>query len=921
MTGSDPEPGIEVTGQYPAEIDVTVRPSEDDTWAPTKFHRELFDTDGSQLADRLCESIQAIGQRAASIEKFYAILERNDVDALDGGYADLAVEIAKGRDDLRHELVRTTRQLGGQTSHDVRTSLEDIDRGDPALFAAAQDVTPTIAISLDGFTSVRNDQRQAVLALVRAYARGCRVVFVASQIERTFLWHKHREELPASVKDDCKPRLGEQVTPATVESHVEDAREAFAPDSKPVAILRTIAAETSETTTYSALADEMNVGRGTIRNHVSQRLVPQGLVERFDHLETAHVSLSHIGREFLDALDSEIGVQSEIGDCVKTTGNPCDDSRVTPPAHEGRHHPSAEAEAGAEAVAEPDDSKENSRHASATATVDRHRLPFSHQVRSAARHRYAAAAGCASEGAMTLCDYPIEEKSDRAEPHHYYDPDADRLLVGAEYDNPMQWWVCVALALTNARTFRHALTHERFESGKLGDLLANHTDLLRELRCLGYLKDADSTPEAYTEALLNAAEDLRKLTKHYHDGNYENESRFRGEITREALGLAGTMVHLLDLADIDVVREARIPRYSKDFKADQKADLAKTLCIGASIQSRYGEFAAHRQLFELRKHKRESTSSPTVNADDPFGELIGSFVLVGKSVEDFADRLRRHLSNREPRDDAPEFAIRVPIKTATERRHTSATVTVACRQKDIRPTRAATSMFAALAGTPYDVARAMHSLESETKAPNRELRLDEVRFALSTLAAKRLLPEMSKPALSRTIQILLVAETPLRQSELADRADVSARSIRKYVERLKAFDFIRETDDGWRFALPFHIDEERGKTVLPWFVATADDDQERGQDTLVRDVLAEAVSDLLDVDRYADPDDPVGGALFSPPGELIPALREAWGWLGPWIRAIQILLDAPGGSPSKNVTATVGIEPKQGSVTAAAGGE
>ena len=920
-SGSDPEPGIEINGQYPAETDVTVRPDDSDTWAPTKLHRELFDTDGSQLADRLCESIQAIGRRAASIEKFYAILERNDVDALDGGYADLAVEIAKGRDGLRHELVRTTRQLGGQTSHDVRTSLEDIDSGDPALFAAAQDVTPIIAISLDGFTSVRSDQRQAVLALVRAYARGCRVVLVASPIERTFLWHKHREELPAGVKDDCKPRLGRGATPATVEAHIEDAREAFAPDSKPIAILRAVADETSETTTYSALADEMNVGRGTIRNHVTQRLVPHGLIERFDHLGTAHVSLSHVGREFLAALDSEIGVQSELDECVKTTGNPCDDSRVTPPAHEGRHRPSAEAEA----VAESDGAGERTRH---TTTADRHRLPFSHQVRSAARHRYAAAAGCASKGAMTLCDHPIEEKSDRAEPHHYYDREADRLLVGAEYDNPMQWWVCIALALTNARTFRHALTHERFESGKLGDLLANHTGLLRELRCLGYLKDADATPEAYTETLLEAAEDLRKLTKHYHDGNYENESRFRGEITREALGLAGTMVHLLDLADIDVVREARIPRYSKDFKADQKAGLAKTLCIGASIQSRYGEFAAHRQLFEPRARKRESTVPPTVDADDPFGELIGSFVLVGKSIEGFADRLHRRLSNREPRDDAPEFAIRVPIETATERRHTAGTVTVACRQKDIRPTRAATSLLAALAGTPYDVARAVHSLESETKAPNREIRLDEVRYALSTLAAERLLPAMSKPALSRTVQTLLVAETPLIQSELADRANVSTRWIRKHIERLAAFDFVRRTDAGWRFALPFHTDEERGKAIHPWFVAPSEIDRE--QDALVREVIAEAVYDLLDAERYADTDDPVGGALFAKPGERIPALQEAWEWLDPWISVVEILIDADSSRVSAadkspacrtDSIAVVGAETDQASIVAAAGGD
>lgn len=364
---SDAEPGIEVTGQYPAATDVTVRPGEHNVWAPTKLHRELFDADESQLADRLCESVYAVGQRAASIEKLYTILERNDVDALDGGYADLAVEIAKGREDLRHELVRTTRQLGGQTSHDVRTSLEHIDRGDPALFAAAQNVTPTIALSLDGFTSVRNDQRHAILALVRAYARGCHVVLVASPVERTFLWRKHREELPASVKDDCKPRLGEPANPAAVESRVKDARAALGADSKPVAILRSIADETSETLSYSALAAEMNVGRGTIRNHVTQRLQPHALVERFDHLGTAHVSLSYIGRQFLDALDREIGVQSRLDDSVNSTGNPSDNSRVTPHAHEGRH--STEAEGGSSGGAGASDDRDSHRN----------RLPHYHQ--------------------------------------------------------------------------------------------------------------------------------------------------------------------------------------------------------------------------------------------------------------------------------------------------------------------------------------------------------------------------------------------------------------------------------------------------------------------------------------------------------------------------------------------------------------
>jgi uncharacterized membrane protein YgcG len=906
-SGSDPEPGIEITGQYPAETDVTVRPGDNDTWAPTKLHRELFDTDGSQLANRLCESVRAIGRQAASIEKFYAILERNDVDALDGGYADLAVEIAKGRDGLRHELVRTTRQLGGQTSHDVRTGLEDIDSGDPALFAAAQGVTPTIAVSLDGFTSVRNEQRQAVLALVRAYARGCRVVLVASSIERTFLWRKHHEELPTSVKDDCKPRLGAQAAPAAIESRVEDAREAFAPDSKPIAILRAIADETSETTTYSALAAEMNVGRGTIRNHVSQRLVPHALVERFDHLGTAHVSLSYVGRKFLDALGNEIGVQSQIGDSVKPTGNSSDNCRVTPYAHEGRYSPGMEGGGGSSGGAGASDDRDSHRP----------RLPHYHQVRDAARYRHAAAVGSAPDGGIGLVNHPIPEKDDRAEPHWYYDEKADRLYVGAEYDNPMEWWTCVAVALASPWTFRHVLTPERIESGKLGDLLADHTDLLRNSRCLGYLADRNATAEDYRDALLAAAEDLRDLTKDLYCDNYKNERRFRGDITREAHGLAGTMVHLLDLADVELVREARIPRFSRDFKPSQKADLAETLAVGASIQSKYGEFAAFRQLFENREDKR--TFPPTVDAGDPFGECIGSFVLVGKSVEGLADRLRRRLANRETHDDAPEFAVEIPVEIATNRQHVAHTVKEMCRQKSIRPTHEATSLLAALTGTPYDAAEALHNLGSESKAPNRELRLDEVRYALSTLNTDRILPAMGKSSLSKVVHILLVADEPLAQSELAERADVSARSIRTHTDRLKAFDFVRKTANGWRFVLPFHTDEERGDDILPWFVATGDNS--KPSETFVRDVLDDVVYELLDADRYADPDDPVGGALFGPPGERIPALREAWEWLDPWIRVIQTLLDAPGGPPPENVTATVGVEPDQAGLAAAAGGQ
>src|SRR5699024_8959066 len=145
------------------------------------------------------------------------------------------------------------------------------------------------------------------------------------------------------------------------------------------------------------------------------------------------------------------------------------------------------------------------------------------------------------------------------------DHEDDRLLVGAAYDNPMKGWVCIALALADPRTFRHVLTPERFEAGKLGDMLANHTDLLRNSRRLGYPAARNATAEDYTDALLEAADDLCELTKDWYHGNFENPDRFRATILREAHGLAGTMVHLLGLADVDLVREFRLPNFARDY--------------------------------------------------------------------------------------------------------------------------------------------------------------------------------------------------------------------------------------------------------------------------------------------------------------------------------------------------------------------
>lgn len=928
VSPSESDGQLTLTQQSPlsAVTTVTLDTPVGDIW------ERITATDGFQSALETAVGGLVGDQRAGA--RAYA-LEELGVTALDGLYASAVAALADENpihDRWQEQALQLTQDFGSAERSVVglHAPVGKIADG-PLAVLRASTVTPTVAVRIDdAFDELRADQRTDIVELLADLANTVDLRIVATGRWQRKLVREYREQLPA-VSEQCSAGPSAGAIAATVEK----ARAALDPDGRKVRILRQLAKQTSETLSYNQLYALHEVSDGAIRQCLTNgdhSLAELGLVETFSRAagRGSAVELLAAGRELLDRLDSEIGRQQRLEAVVSETGNPSDDSRVIPSAHEGRHSPGAEAEAVAErgscgsggsaGVADDRDS-------------DRHRLPHHHQVRSAARYRYAAAAGTATDSGITLVDHPISEKDDRGEPHWYYDHDDDRLLVGAEYDNPMKGWVCIALALADPRTFRHVLTPERFEAGKIGDMLANHTDLLRNSRCLGYLADRNATAEDYTDTLLEAADDLRELTKDWYHGNFENRNRFRATILREAHGLAGTMVHLLDLADVDLVREFRLPNFARDYDESDRHGLAETIAIGASIQSRYREFTAYRQLFESREDKRESAIPPRVDADDPFGECVGSFVLVGKSVSSLADPLRRRLTNQEVHDDAPEFGIRVPVKIADERRHIAQTVKCMCDQKSIRPTRAATSMLGALTGTPYDAAKALHNLGSETKAPGRRIRLDEVRYALSTLDTDRILPAMEKPALSKIVHALLVTEPPLVQSELAERAGVSARSIRTHTERLAAFDFIRETDTGWRFTLPLRGDgehDERGDDVLPWFVATSDEDDDREQDSFVRDVLAEVVHDLLPPDRYADPDDPVAGALFSEPGERISTLREAWEWLDPWLSVAQMLCDSTttdcihaGSEGDPNCSAeiaTIGVESDQASLAAAAGG-
>ena len=162
-------------------------------------------------------------------------------------------------------------------------------------------------------------------------------------------------------------------------------------------------------------------------------------------------------------------------------------------------------------------------------------------------------------------------------------------------------------------------------------------------------------------------------------------------------------------------------------------------------------------------------------------------------------------------------------------------------------------MLHALAGSPYAAARALQQLGGEDE--RRELRPDELRYALGTLEPEQLLSDLP-PTVGRIVQTLLTAESRLSQRELADRADASTRTVRNYRDRLEALDLIRVDENGYRLALSLQTATERHNPVVPTLL-------EESQTLLdVADALLETI---LPPSRYGDPDDPLGSALFWPP--------------------------------------------------------
>lgn len=845
-----------------------------------QLHRRLV----AELSDAVVAAVRACpgsGRRDYRRE-----LGEVGVDALGGSLADALATLAHGTDPdaqmarayAYRAVMDLLENLGSGTVRGHPSGREDVFQSlPPLLVGPGDDVSPTIALRVGvAFAGLEADQRTDLLHLAAALDQGADVRLVASDAAAHRILEDHREDVSARVLRELENRHRHDGVPAAEADEREAAATARAeldPNARTTGVVRALARATTNTLTYDELASELSLESApyeAVRVGREHDLVETQ--ERADGVTV--VSLRPAGDSYLDSLasadggraDADAAAASSSG--VQTTlsehpqispAMPCSPGRPWDPPGPGEDDDGTDRPAAEAAEAADMDRLEAWRHGLVT-------------PQWADRVDWVPAAEHAEPGELSLVDVDLLERLDvdrdgRA-PLVSYDAGADAVYVGVEYANPMQSAVALAHGLTSSKLLDAVDAADRMGEDLRG-LDISERAVLWSASCLGWLPAEVDSGADYVDELTDARDDL------LHDsGRTWTDDVSRSSVARRGLGLIGTMVTLLDLLGVEVVLEARVPTCARHFSADgnddRRDDLLGHLRMLSALTSRVGAFSLFRQLHEDRAGHRSDAFTPTFDdGDQPStGSMQAGLLVTGDGVESLGEELADELNPRPLHDDAPDLRAHVDVTTGSSRRRTSRTCRRMLRSRGLRPTAAALAVFAGVASTPWAAAEAIHRGLAKEDRP-REVHLDEVRRALARLKPSRILDESSRSA-RRGVAALLAAEEPISQAELARRADISTQSWRNHRDGLVAADWVRETDAGWRVALPFR--DERGAVPelgsLPWYLRDDPDGRSDRRSRRTDEVLTWLAWErgALDGHDAADPDDVLGHAL-----EVVPA--------------------------------------------------
>lgn len=707
------------------------------------------------------------------------------------------------------------------------------------LFAGLDRHLSVAAIVHEDWLSRRRDQREDICDLLSVLAANLEIKVCSSGLVLNKVVDAHRLDLPGV--SDWRSRGHSSSGFADL---VNEALAGLEKDSREVDILRTLYENNGGPLAYGELYAEYLCDNSRIRQCLGQ-LNSYELINQFGPRNDRKVELLEAGEAVLEAFDREIARQRRIESFVSDAGQSSPKGRVSP------HTRSPPEGASLENTEENND-------------------PWTTQYLKTPQHVSAVAS--AENGSVTLVSGGIDESVDRTR-WASYDPDRDEAVVAVKAADPLTYVASSAIALASPKFLNRALTPDRLSS------IDDPPIIVREARCIGGASDdALDDPAEFRSNLIDWGEEIEDMTRRLKHGKYEDRNAYRSEILRKSHGLFGSIVHLLDAVGIDLVREIRVPRGAD--KDRQLGELAQSIAVSVAIQSKYRDvFACYRQLFEQREEKRERALTPKIDATNPYGNLIGSIVVRGPDIHRLEPKLRHYLENpAEENDDALDIAVTVPIQYVDR----NAFAEVAARilsMKNIRPTRETVSLFYALVESPHDLACGLQNRLIGEDTP-RELRPDEARKALSGVGHKALCPYLA-PSVGKILVTLLEAERPLCKGELAERSDVSEKTVNRHEEELKALGLLLIEDGEYRLALSFPETDERRNPVLPELVTDSD------VWTAILDVVDKLLVTTLPAERYADPDDPVGGVLWYPQDPF--SLLDHAGF-GPWVELAILLL-------------------------------